>query len=435
MDPSLQPEALLEQHEWVRNLAHRLVRDPHAAEDVAQQAWVKVLQRPPGRLESLKAWLATVVRNCARDRFRSDGRRSAREQAAPPPVEPRTADELVAHAEAQRRVLDAVLELEPTDRDLVLMRFFDGLEPREIADRLGVPGGTVRSRLHRALARVRERLDGAHDGDRRAWVVALLGPEAWEALSGTVATATTAGAGTSSWKGLVTMTTNTKIAAGAAAVVLAGVLFWQMSGAGEPVMVPDVEVADAAPALAAVPEDLAAVPADEAPEKEKETAEEPAAPTSEGPVSTMDLDVKIIERLVMTVLSTSEGETVEDTARRKIEEALAEKAGDEGWTRVTAGGGGFGMMSPTGERSKWHPVPEKGTVTLKGRVLDRLGNPLAGAVIQRLDPGAIGDEGDVVSFRHIKGIGKTDDRGRFEIPGQPARVFRLQGNYLRTMHR
>ncbi len=53
------------------------------------------------------------------------------------------------------------------------MRFYEELAQREIARRLRIPKATVNSRLTRALARLRGRLDSVHQGDRRAWVRAL----------------------------------------------------------------------------------------------------------------------------------------------------------------------------------------------------------------------------------------------------------------------
>src|SRR5690606_25812636 len=73
----------------------------------------------------------------------------------------------------QQHVIHAVRELPEAQRDAVLLRYFDDLPPRAIAERLGVPVATVKTRLKRGLAALRERLDAEH-GDRRTWVAALL---------------------------------------------------------------------------------------------------------------------------------------------------------------------------------------------------------------------------------------------------------------------
>lgn len=59
-------------------------------------------------------------------------------------------------------------------KSTLLMRYWDGLPPRVIAKRLGVPLATVKSRLARGLERIRRDLDASHGGDRRAWVMAVL---------------------------------------------------------------------------------------------------------------------------------------------------------------------------------------------------------------------------------------------------------------------
>ncbi|NUP98054.1 MAG: hypothetical protein HUU28_18000, partial [Planctomycetaceae bacterium] len=61
-------EELLAESDWVRRLARALVSDPDAAEDVAQQALVAALERPPKADRPLRPWLRVVVENFARMR-------------------------------------------------------------------------------------------------------------------------------------------------------------------------------------------------------------------------------------------------------------------------------------------------------------------------------------------------------------------------------
>ena len=166
-------EILLSHADWVRALARTLVGNSDQAEDVAQDAWIDALERPPRDERNLRGWLAQVVRNAARQERRSQTRRAARErEVARPEALPSTA-ELVAQAELQREVVAHVLALEEPYRTTVLLRFFQGLDAREIASRQAVPLATVRTRLQRALVQLRERLDRAH-GERSSWCAALL---------------------------------------------------------------------------------------------------------------------------------------------------------------------------------------------------------------------------------------------------------------------
>src|SRR5437867_1369513 len=76
------PEELLAHDPFVRAVARRLLSDEHRVEDVVQETWLAALRRGPGPVGSLRAWLATVVRNFAIDARRRDAARSARERMA-----------------------------------------------------------------------------------------------------------------------------------------------------------------------------------------------------------------------------------------------------------------------------------------------------------------------------------------------------------------
>lgn len=161
----------LEHEAFVRRLAHAAVADDADAEDVAQDA-LAALARTSQPVQSVRGWLATVVRRRASTLRRASRRRRAHEsQAARPDGAPDPAD-VVAREEVRRRLLEAVLGLPPDDRDALLMRYYDDVPPRVLAARLGVAVETARSRVHRALGRLRERLDARYGG-RASWAVAL----------------------------------------------------------------------------------------------------------------------------------------------------------------------------------------------------------------------------------------------------------------------
>lgn len=187
-DPPLTPEVLLEHAAWVRRLAGELVRDPGAAEDVAQETWMAFLRRRPSMGRPLRPWLARVVRNQAALWARGAAGRRAREAEVARPEQVPSSDELVGRAEVQRRLVDAVLGLEEPYRSAVLLRYYEGLEPIEIAALQRIPAATVRTHLFRGLARLRERLDTLHEGDRAAWaglLMPLLAPTSQGVATGT----------------------------------------------------------------------------------------------------------------------------------------------------------------------------------------------------------------------------------------------------------
>jgi RNA polymerase sigma-70 factor (ECF subfamily) len=168
------PETLLANAGWIRALARSLVSDANSADDIAQDTWVAALEHEPSHTRSMRALLATIVRNFARERHRRDARREAREQdIARPEALPSTA-ETVERFALHRRVVDAVESLDEPYRTAILLRYFDDLPPREIARRLDVSVRTVNTRLSRALEQLRARLDQAHGGDRESWLVTLM---------------------------------------------------------------------------------------------------------------------------------------------------------------------------------------------------------------------------------------------------------------------
>ncbi|MGH3333989.1 MAG: sigma-70 family RNA polymerase sigma factor [Nocardioidaceae bacterium] len=128
--------------------------DRQRAEDIVQETLVRAW-RNADRLtvESARPWLFTVARNLAVDAGRS---RRARPTEVPPAVvgEVIAPDELDAALDAHL-VADALGSLTPTHREVVIESFYHGRPAREIADLLGLPAGTVRSRMFYALRALR----------------------------------------------------------------------------------------------------------------------------------------------------------------------------------------------------------------------------------------------------------------------------------------
>ena len=159
----------------MRALARRLVSDESRADDVVQQTWLAAAAQGELRVVRGRAWLSRVVRNLSFQSLREESRRRRRELlVARPERDLSTPDAMLERAERQRHVVGLVLDLKEPYRSTLLMRFFEELSPKEIAERQGVSVDTVRTRIGRALEQLRARLDREHRGDRRAWCTALL---------------------------------------------------------------------------------------------------------------------------------------------------------------------------------------------------------------------------------------------------------------------
>jgi RNA polymerase sigma factor (sigma-70 family) len=144
--------------------AYLITGDASEAEDAAQEAFVKAY-RALGRYRSgapFRPWLLAVVANEAKNRRRAAGRRAnlalrvARE-GPPGDASPSPAAAAVA-AERRAELLAALKALREEDRLVIGCRYFLGLSEVETAATLGCARGTVKSRLSRALARLREKM-------------------------------------------------------------------------------------------------------------------------------------------------------------------------------------------------------------------------------------------------------------------------------------
>jgi len=145
-------------------LAFRVLRDGPAAEDVVQQAFATLWHRADsldGARGSIQGLLLTIVHRRAVDSARARQRLQAR--TAPLEVDPTDAgagpmESVLADDEARERTreVQAALQVLPdTQRQVVLLAYFEGLSQQDIAARLDVPLGTVKSRLRLAMQRLR----------------------------------------------------------------------------------------------------------------------------------------------------------------------------------------------------------------------------------------------------------------------------------------
>ncbi len=153
-------------------LYHLVGGDRALADDLTQETFARLL-RPatyqPGR--PFKPWLYAIATNLARDHFRSaaiartttgsDASMLERHDPAPGP------EEWVLATEQRQLVGTALSRLGPEYRAALLLRFYHDLSLREIADALGVPLGTVKSRLSVGTHRLRDLLAAEKEGLQR----------------------------------------------------------------------------------------------------------------------------------------------------------------------------------------------------------------------------------------------------------------------------
>jgi RNA polymerase sigma factor (sigma-70 family) len=219
MNPTADVRDLLAHADWLRRLARHLVGRAGDPEDLVQQTWLAALRRPPAADRPARPWLAEVLRNFARKAHRDRRAREGREQtvagdaglgaagAAAP------SESLLEAAQLQRQLADLVLALDEPYRTTILLRFYQGIEPAEIARASGVPAGTVRWRVNEGIRRLRGSLDSAPErGEWRRALLPFLGaaPAASPALQG----------------GLLIMSTKTKLVAATIAVAALAVGAW-----------------------------------------------------------------------------------------------------------------------------------------------------------------------------------------------------------------
>jgi RNA polymerase sigma-70 factor (ECF subfamily) len=127
------------------------------AEDAAQEAFMKAfaaLHRFRAGAE-FRPWLLAIVANEARNRRRSAGRREALALRAPELGIESSPETTVLATESRQALLDALNRLSDADREVVSYRYLLELSEAETAAVMGVPVGTVKSRLFRALERLR----------------------------------------------------------------------------------------------------------------------------------------------------------------------------------------------------------------------------------------------------------------------------------------
>jgi RNA polymerase sigma-70 factor, ECF subfamily len=141
--------------DWVAGMAHRLSTSEDVALDVMQETFIYLLRKFPGfRLTAnLKTFLYPAVKNLSVAARRKAGRYQSTE------AEQQVLEQLPAANALPNQTADltaALANLSEEHREVLLLRHVDGLTLAEIAEAVGVPLGTVKSRMHNALELLRD---------------------------------------------------------------------------------------------------------------------------------------------------------------------------------------------------------------------------------------------------------------------------------------
>ncbi len=154
--------------------AYLILRDAAEADDTVQEAFVKAYYALPRFRDGalFRPWLLRIVANEARNRRLAASRRAdlaLRASAEPSlPTEAPSPEAQALAAEQRRLLLDAVNHLRAEERLTIAYRYFLGLSEPEMAEALGCARGTVKSRLARALGRLRALVTDRTAGPGRA---------------------------------------------------------------------------------------------------------------------------------------------------------------------------------------------------------------------------------------------------------------------------
>jgi RNA polymerase sigma-70 factor (ECF subfamily) len=148
-------------------LAYRVLRDDRLAEDAVQEGFLAAWRTAGAfRAERAKAstWVLTLVHRRAVDLVRREERRRAEpldESAREAVAAERGTDEAAWLRFERERVQAALRQLPDAQREAIELAYYGGFSQAELAERLGVPLGTIKSRMFAGLARLRELLDDA----------------------------------------------------------------------------------------------------------------------------------------------------------------------------------------------------------------------------------------------------------------------------------
>lgn len=405
---------MLRHREHLRRLARALISMPDAAEDALQETYAITLERQPEG--DLRAWMSATLRRAVAHGRRSSARRTARERLS---ARHEASDrDAIAELSTQRALLEAVEGLAEPYRTVVVQRFYRERTTAQLATDLGVAEATIRTRLHRALKLLRERLDRGSDAhDVRPGLLLLAGSPSESALTPAL--------------GAILMSIKSPVVIALASSLLAlGVWSW-LSSPDPVALTSGAKHSEDSSIASRVKdgggEDAASAPPriaraeSEGPERRDSVADAPRAPIGHGLV--IDLEGSPVPEVTVTVAREGSLEQ-EASVRSDIDGRFPLfEVGDfgfevngQGWCTL-----GVGVQQAT-DSEPCPIVVVAEPVTYAGRVLEADGRASAGTRVYHWIPQAwnagIGIELDSSRWDPRSII--TDDEGAFELRDVPS---------------
>lgn len=128
-------------------------------DDVFQETWIRVVRSAHGYDPAYRfsSWLFGIAWNLVRDRWK---KRVDHDELTEMPSSDVSAEEALLDRDRARRVRELVARLPERLSQAILLRYFEELSEKEVAERLGVPVGTVKSRVHHGLKKLAESMNG-----------------------------------------------------------------------------------------------------------------------------------------------------------------------------------------------------------------------------------------------------------------------------------
>ncbi len=147
----------------VKGVAWRVLKDENLAEDIVQETFVTFWDRPdkydPSR-GALRTFLLTIAHRKAVDVVRSEVARARREERPPDPVHIDVEEEVWAR-DLSETVRKALMDLAEGEREAIALAYYGGLSYVQVAERLGLPEGTVKSRIRAGMKKLSRSLSEA----------------------------------------------------------------------------------------------------------------------------------------------------------------------------------------------------------------------------------------------------------------------------------